>query len=110
MPLGRKELKIQPLYIPARACRFPRGIAHSVAVKQCVAPPDDPVLHATSTAPPGRHRHRYRGVLAPNAALRRAVTARAGQPIASTAVPRYPTSAGEPVRLSRRPASYVWAA
>ncbi|OQX32104.1 MAG: hypothetical protein B0D96_03155 [Candidatus Sedimenticola endophacoides] len=31
--------------------------------------------------PPRRHRHRYHGVLAPNAPLRKAVTARAGLPV-----------------------------
>ncbi len=35
-----------------------------------------------------RHRHRYHGVLAPNATLRDAVTSRAGQPVERSAVDR----------------------
>jgi Putative transposase len=36
--------------------------------------------------PPRKHRHRYHGVLAPNAPLRGAVTARAGLPMGDEAV------------------------
>ena len=42
--------------------------------------------------------------------LDRAVTACAGQPIDSNAHPGHQPSAGEPEGLSRRPASYLWAA
>ncbi len=68
--------------------------------------------------PPRRHRHRYHGAFAPNAALRPLVTAQAGQPIPShtewpqhldppaTAAPRRGTGPEPP----RRRASYLWAA
>ncbi len=57
---------------------------------------------------PRTHRHRYYGVLAPNASLRTAVTALA--PAAVTAVPPAPTSAadGDEPRL-RTAARYLWA-
>ncbi len=53
--------------------------------------------------PPRHHRHRYHGIVAPNAALRHGLTMRTGQP-------SHPPSASEPVRLSRRPASNLWSA
>ncbi|NIV49572.1 MAG: IS91 family transposase, partial [Gammaproteobacteria bacterium] len=56
--------------------------------------------------PPRRHRHRYHGVLAPNATLRDAVTSRAGQPIERSAQTAPPPGAGKPAERSRRAASY----
>ncbi|WXG54263.1 MAG: transposase [Candidatus Sedimenticola sp. (ex Thyasira tokunagai)] len=41
---------------------------------------------ATLIPPPRRHRHRYHGVLAPNAPLREQVTNRAGQPVTDESV------------------------
>ena len=64
--------------------------------------------------PPRKHRHRYNGVLAPNARLRALVTAYAGQPLPNALEPETPhptqraSSADEPAR--RSPASYLWAA
>lgn len=57
--------------------------------------------------PPRKHRHRYYGVLAPNAPLRKAVTAQAG-----TAVSAIPTkaSAKEMEPSQSRGARYLWAA
>ncbi len=65
--------------------------------------------------PPRKHRHRYHGVLSPNAPLRRAVTAYAGLPLdtpgdslpAQAATPPQPAT-GEPTPT--RPARYLWAA
>ncbi|MGI9336517.1 MAG: transposase [Gammaproteobacteria bacterium] len=61
--------------------------------------------------PPRRHRHHYHGVLAPNAPMRPAVTARAGQPlegaprrVSSPAVDKSAMDKLSPERL-RRPAS-----
>jgi len=78
--------------------------------------------------PPRRHRHRYYGVLAPNASLRGPVTALAGVPdstpaaaatesIAATAAPRVTPSRasegreeapGEAEAILRRAARYAW--
>ncbi len=65
--------------------------------------------------PPRRHRHRYHGVLAPNARLRALVTAHAGRPLPGALEPPSPrpaprpsTTADEPTR--RSPASYLWVA
>jgi len=58
--------------------------------------------------PPRLHRHRYHGVLAPNAPLRAALTALAGD---AAATPEQPAVA-EPVggqRHRRSPARYLWA-
>ncbi len=41
---------------------------------------------ATLIPPPRKHRHRYHGVLAPNAPLRKLVTERAGLPVIGEAV------------------------
>lgn len=61
--------------------------------------------------PPRRHRHRYHGVLAPNAALRGAVSAHAGQALEGTAQPAPAEGRGQaPERWRRRPAKYLWAA
>ncbi len=64
--------------------------------------------------PPRRHRHRYHGVLAPNARLRALVTAYAGQPLPSALEPETPHSAhrgsSADEALARCPASYLWAA
>lgn len=61
--------------------------------------------------PPRKHRHRYHGVLAPNSALRRAVSARAGLPIDvagdAKAVETSPPPSPEP-GLGRRTTS-LWA-
>jgi len=62
---------------------------------------------ATACAPPRRHRHRYYGVLAPNAALRAAVTALATA-IPVPAIPStLPAAAEQP--LHRQAARYAWA-
>ncbi|MCU0735765.1 MAG: transposase [Methylotetracoccus sp.] len=42
--------------------------------------------------PPRKHRHRYHGVLAPNAPLRNAVTAQAGLPFDGSAGPLVPAA------------------
>ena len=58
--------------------------------------------------PPRVHRHRYHGVLAPNAPLRAAVTALAPAPAATLAQP----AVAEPVGGEghyRSPARYLWA-
>lgn len=73
---------------------------------------------AALVPPPRRHRHRYFGVLAPNAPLRAAVTAlavpAAHTPIAAACAPAAPTppspspeTADEPIH--RRAARYTWA-
>ena len=69
---------------------------------------------AVLVPPPRRHRHRYHGVLAPNARLRALVTAYAGQPLPDAYERPRPrrahhrvTTADEPT--SRSPASYLWA-
>lgn len=54
---------------------------------------------ATLIPPPRRHRHRYHGVLAPNAPLRAAVTAHAGLPMAGSA---QGSSQGGGLRYARR--------
>ncbi len=70
--------------------------------------------------PPRRHRHRYFGVLAPNAPLRAAVTALAGPraetPAAQTPAtvapsPPSPSAPPEPAEepIHRRAARYAWA-
>ena len=64
--------------------------------------------------PPRRHRHRYHGVLAPNAPLRAAVTARAGLPMEGSA---HGSSLNAPAQIpaqeliekSRSPSTYSWA-
>jgi hypothetical protein len=60
--------------------------------------------------PPRRHRHRYHGVLAPNALLRTAVTAygrdTADDPRARDKIATHATA---PVRNARSPARYLWA-
>ena len=64
--------------------------------------------------PPRRHRHRYHGVLAPNARLRALVTTYAGQPLPSALEPETPHSAhrgsSADEALARCPARYLWAA
>jgi len=69
--------------------------------------------------PPRRHRHRYHGVLAPNAPLRGAVTARAGLPMVEsrrdvTAPPSTAAAAKQSpetatAKTSRPPSRYLWA-
>ena len=61
---------------------------------------------AALVPPPRVHRHRYYGVLAPNAPLRRAVTAMAIAPPPPAALPHRPPGA-EPA--PRRAARYAWA-
>jgi len=58
--------------------------------------------------PPRLHRHRYHGVLAPNAPLRAAVTALARAPPATPGQP-VPLQAVGSEGLSRSPARYLWA-
>jgi hypothetical protein len=70
---------------------------------------------AALVPPPRKHRHRYHGVLAPNAPLRPAVTAYAGLPL-EVPLPSKPlqedTRTPEEVAESQRhsPARYLWAA
>jgi hypothetical protein len=73
---------------------------------QCLTPLELLARLAALVPPPRIHRHRYFGVLAPNAPLRTAVTALA--PAASIAPPaRNQEPATEPAR--RRAARYAWA-
>jgi hypothetical protein len=67
--------------------------------------------------PPRSHRHRYCGVLAPNARLRPAVTARAGLSVEPTEAEQAAAASGEPARAAaepapalRSPCSSLWAA
>jgi hypothetical protein len=67
--------------------------------------------------PPRSHRHRYCGVLAPNARLRSAVTARAGLPVEPTEAEQAVAESGEPASSTTEPApasrsrcSSLWAA
>jgi hypothetical protein len=65
---------------------------------------------AALVPPPRQHRHRYYGVLAPNAPLRAAVTALAPQAIAAQRLPPVETSGEEPTETPHRsPARYLWA-
>ena len=64
--------------------------------------------------PPRRHRHRYHGVLAPNAPLRQAVTAYAGLPMSDEAflANQMPVVAEDPPEAgSKTPSAtvYLWA-
>jgi hypothetical protein len=54
--------------------------------------------------PPRRHRHRYYGVLAPNAPLRGQVTALAGVPDSTPAAAARPSQSPRPLRQSSRQA------
>ena len=59
--------------------------------------------------PPRQHRHRYYGVLAPNAPLRGAVTAMAPEAITAQS-PTVQTSSDAPDETAyRSPARYLWA-
>ncbi len=64
--------------------------------------------------PPRRHRHRYYGVLAPNARLRPLVTAYAGLPLPTecdpNTAPPVRRAAGADQAPARSPASDLWAA
>jgi hypothetical protein len=60
--------------------------------------------------PPRKHRHRYHGVLAPNAALRGAVTSRAGQPVEGRVQPAPARGTDQAPERWRRPAAYLWVA
>lgn len=65
---------------------------------------------AALVPPPRVHRHRYYGVLAPNAPLRTAVTALAPAAVAAQPAPPVGTSGEEPAEALRRsPARYLWA-
>ena len=64
--------------------------------------------------PPRKHRHRYHGVLAPNAPLRQAVTAYAGLPLDDKAVltEQLPIVAEDPTEVDsnkRFSSAYLWA-
>jgi len=70
--------------------------------------PVEPDRLAALIPPPRLHRHRYHGVLAPNAPLRAAVTALARAPAAPPAQPAVAElEGGEGHR--RSPARYLWA-
>ena len=62
---------------------------------------------AALVPPPRAHRHRYYGVLAPNASLRAAVTALA--PVAVTSVPPATNAAATEAPRHRAAARYLWA-
>jgi hypothetical protein len=66
---------------------------------------------AALVPPPRQHRHRYFGVLAPNAPLRAAVTALAPEAIAAQPSSPVETSGEEPTTTTplRSPARYLWA-
>jgi hypothetical protein len=65
---------------------------------------------AALVPPPRMHRHRYYGVLAPNAPLRAAVIALAPQAVVTQPSPPAPTSGDEPIETPlRSPARYLWA-
>ena len=65
---------------------------------------------AALVPPPRQHRHRYYGVLAPNAPLRAAVTALAPESSAAQLPPSVETSGNEPRETPHRsPARYLWA-
>jgi hypothetical protein len=65
---------------------------------------------AALVPPPRVHRHRYYGVLAPNAPLRAAVTALAPEAIAAQPLAPAETSGEEPTETPHRsPARYLWA-
>ncbi|MEA3278159.1 MAG: transposase [Pseudomonadota bacterium] len=65
---------------------------------------------AALVPPPRQHRHRYYGVLAPNAPLRAAVTALAPEAAAAQPSPPVQTSGEESAEtLYRSPARYPWA-
>jgi hypothetical protein len=57
--------------------------------------------------PPRSHRHRYCGVLAPNARLRPMVTARTGLPVEPTEAEQAAAASGEPTRAAAEPAPTV---
>ncbi len=59
--------------------------------------------------PPRRHRHRYHGVLAPNAPLRAAVTAYGREKAASPQAPAKRVSATDEEPRNGSPARYLWA-
>jgi hypothetical protein len=69
---------------------------------------------ASLVPPPRSHRHRYCGVLAPNARLRAAVTARAGLPMEPTEAEQAAAASGEPAAKPgpalRSRCSSLWAA
>jgi hypothetical protein len=65
---------------------------------------------AALVPPPRQHRHRYFGVLAPNAPLRAAVTALAPEAIAAPSSAPVKPSGDEPNEAPHRsPARYLWA-
>jgi hypothetical protein len=72
---------------------------------------------AVLVPPPRSHRHRYCGVLAPNARLRSAVTARAGLPVEPTEAEQAAATSAEPAPAAAKTApasgsrcSSLWAA
>jgi DNA-directed RNA polymerase subunit RPC12/RpoP len=66
---------------------------------------------AALVPPPRQHRHRYFGVLAPNAPLRAAVTALVPEAVTAQSTPPVKSSSGEqPTETPHRsPARYLWA-
>jgi hypothetical protein len=64
---------------------------------------------AALVPPPRMHRHRYYGVLAPNAPLRAAVTALAPEAIAVQPSPMQPSGEAPEEASHRSPARYLWA-
>jgi len=64
---------------------------------------------AALVPPPRKHRHRYYGVLAPNAPLRPAVTALAPAAIAVQPSPMQPSNEASVKVPQRSPARYLWA-
>jgi hypothetical protein len=78
---------------------------------QVILSPLELIARIAALVPPPRlHRHRYFGVLAPNAPLRAAVTALAPEAAAAQPSPPVETSGEEPAETPHRsPARYLWA-
>jgi hypothetical protein len=64
---------------------------------------------AALVPPPRQHRHRYYGVLAPNAPLRAAVTALAPEAVAAQPLPVQTSAEAPDGAPHRSPARYLWA-
>ena len=78
---------------------------------QLILSPLELIERIAALVPPARqHRHRYFGVLAPNAPLRAAITALAPQAVATQPSTPAPRAGEEPFDTPHRsPARYLWA-
>ncbi len=76
---------------------------------QCETPPPLELIDhlAALIPPPRRHRHRYHGVLAPNAPLRAAAIAFGREVVDATGAPAA-VSSPPPASKTRSPARYLW--